>query len=64
MDSLNVGRIVQVIGPVGRRISAGKLLTILNAVRIVDDEKLPTVPIDIASRSRSTFGENRVRASR
>ena len=40
---------------------AGKLPTILNAVRIVDDEKLSTVPIDIVTEVAQHLGENRVR---
>ena len=40
---------------------AGKLPTILNAVRIVDDEKLSTVPIDIITEVAQHLGENRVR---
>src|SRR5512140_330162 len=62
MDTPNVGRIVQVIGPVvDVEFPAGKLPTILNAVRIVDDEKLSTVPIDIITEGAQHLGENRVR---
>ena len=56
------GRVVQVIGPVvDVEFPAGKLPTILNAVRIVDDEKLSTVPIDIITEVAQHLGENRVR---
>ena len=62
MDTPNIGRIVQVIGPVvDVEFPAGKLPTILNAVRIVDDEKLSTVPIDIITEVAQHLGENRVR---
>jgi F-type H+-transporting ATPase subunit beta len=40
---------------------AGKLPTILNAVRIVDEEHLSTVPIDIVTEVAQHLGENRVR---
>ncbi|HVO50873.1 MAG TPA: F0F1 ATP synthase subunit beta [Thermoanaerobaculia bacterium] len=56
------GRVVQVIGPVvDVEFPAGKLPTILNAVRIVDEEKLSTVPIDIVTEVAQHLGENRVR---
>ncbi len=56
------GSIVQVIGPVvDVEFPAGKLPTILNAVRIVDEEKLSTVPIDIVTEVAQHLGENRVR---
>jgi F-type H+-transporting ATPase subunit beta len=62
MTSENTGRVVQVIGPVvDVEFPAGKLPTILNAVRIVDDEKLSTVPIDIITEVAQHLGENRVR---
>jgi F-type H+-transporting ATPase subunit beta len=62
MTSENTGRVVQIIGPVvDVEFPAGKLPTILNAVRIVDDEKLSTVPIDIVTEVAQHLGENRVR---
>jgi F-type H+-transporting ATPase subunit beta len=62
MTSENTGRIVQVIGPVvDVEFPAGKLPTIFNAVRIVDPEKLSTVPIDIVTEVAQHLGENRVR---
>jgi F-type H+-transporting ATPase subunit beta len=62
MTSENTGRVVQVIGPVvDVEFPAGKLPTILNAVRIVDDEKLSTIPIDIVTEVAQHLGENRVR---
>jgi F-type H+-transporting ATPase subunit beta len=58
----NTGRVVQVIGPVvDVEFPAGKLPTILNAVRIVDEEHLSTVPIDIVTEVAQHLGENRVR---
>jgi F-type H+-transporting ATPase subunit beta len=58
----NEGRVVQIIGPVvDVEFPAGKLPTILNAVRIVDEEKLSTVPIDIVTEVAQHLGENRVR---
>jgi F-type H+-transporting ATPase subunit beta len=62
MSTQNVGRVVQVIGPVvDVEFEAGKLPTILNAVRIVDEEKLSTVPVDIITEVAQHLGENRVR---
>jgi len=62
MTSGNTGRVVQVIGPVvDVEFPAGKLPTILNAVRIVDEEHLSTVPIDIVTEVAQHLGENRVR---
>jgi F-type H+/Na+-transporting ATPase subunit beta len=62
MTSGNTGRVVQVIGPVvDVEFPAGKLPTILNAVRIVDEDHLSTVPIDIVTEVAQHLGENRVR---
>jgi F-type H+-transporting ATPase subunit beta len=62
MATPNTGRVVQVIGPVvDVEFEAGHLPTILNAVHIVDDEKLSTVPIDIITEVAQHLGENRVR---
>jgi F-type H+-transporting ATPase subunit beta len=58
----NEGRVIQVIGPVvDVEFPVGKLPTILNAVRIVDEEKLSTIPIDIMTEVAQHIGENRVR---
>ena len=44
----NVGRVVQIIGPVvDVEFQNGQLPTILNAVHIVDDEGLSTEKIDL-----------------
>ena len=62
MTTPNIGRVVQVIGPVvDVEFEAGHLPTILNAVRVVDEEKLSTVPIDIITEVAQHLGENRVR---
>ncbi len=56
------GRVVQVIGPVvDVEFPSGQLPTILNAVRIVDDEGLSTVKIDLMTEVAQHIGENRVR---
>ena len=56
------GRVVQVIGPVvDVEFPAKHLPTILNAVRIVDDEGLSTEKIDIITEVAQHLGENRVR---
>ena len=62
MTPENAGRVVQVIGPVvDVEFPVGHLPTILNAVRIVDEEKLSTIPIDIMTEVAQHIGENRVR---
>jgi len=56
------GRVVQVIGPVvDVEFPAGHLPTILNAVRIVDEEHLSTEKIDIITEVAQHLGESRVR---
>src|SRR5512143_98142 len=56
------GRVVQVIGPVvDVEFPSGHLPTILNAVRIVDEEGLSTEKIDIVTEVAQHLGENRVR---
>ncbi len=58
----NIGRVVQVIGPVvDVEFAPGKLPTILNAVRILDDEGLSTEKIDLITEVAQHIGENRVR---
>jgi len=58
----NIGRVVQVIGPVvDVEFPSGHLPTILNAVRIVDEEGLSTMPIDLITEVAQHLGENRVR---
>ncbi len=62
MTSENVGRVVQIIGPVvDVEFPVGKLPTILNAVRITDEEGLSTEKIDIITEVALHLGENRVR---
>src|SRR5258706_16092878 len=58
----NEGHVVQVIGPVvDVEFPVGKLPTILNAVRIVDEDKLSTIPIDVMTEVAQHIGDNRVR---
>jgi len=62
MTAGNTGRVVQIIGPVvDVEFPAGKLPTILNAVRITDEEGLSTEKIDIITEVAQHLGENRVR---
>jgi F-type H+-transporting ATPase subunit beta len=58
----NVGRVVQVIGNVvDVEFQSGQLPAIYNAIRIVDEEKLASVPVDIVVEVEQHLGENRVR---
>jgi F-type H+-transporting ATPase subunit beta len=58
----NVGRVVQVIGSVvDVEFQGGQLPAIYNAIRIVDEEKLSSVPVDIIVEVEQHLGENRVR---
>ena len=58
----NVGRVVQVIGNVvDIEFQGGQLPAIYNAVRIVDEENLSSVPVDIVVEVEQHLGENRVR---
>jgi F-type H+-transporting ATPase subunit beta len=63
MDKKNVGRIVQVIGPVvDVEFEAGHLPEIYNALRIVSDDPGQTGAIDVIAEVEQHLGENRVRA--
>jgi F-type H+-transporting ATPase subunit beta len=58
----NVGKIVQVIGPVvDVEFAEGTLPAILNAVRLSDPGLATGVPIDIVTEVAQHLGENRVR---
>jgi len=58
----NIGKVVQIIGPVvDVEFPSGHLPTILNAVRIVDEEGLSTEKIDLITEVAQHLGENRVR---
>jgi F-type H+-transporting ATPase subunit beta len=58
----NVGRVAQVIGSVvDVEFESGQLPAIYNAIRIVDEEKLSSVPLDIVVEVEQHLGENRVR---
>jgi F-type H+-transporting ATPase subunit beta len=59
----NIGRVVQIIGPVlDIEFPEGKLPPILNALRVRDDGKETGVPIDVIAEVAQHLGENRVRA--
>ncbi|MFQ5790384.1 MAG: F0F1 ATP synthase subunit beta, partial [Acidobacteriota bacterium] len=58
----NVGRVVQVIGNVvDVEFAGGELPAIFNAIHILDEERLSTVPIDVVVEVQQHLGENRVR---
>src|SRR3989304_3947718 len=58
----NIGRVVEVIGNVvDGEFQSGQLPAIYNALRIVDEEKLASVPVDIVVEVEQHLGENRVR---
>ncbi len=58
----NIGRVVQVIGNVvDIEFQSGQLPAIYNAIQIVDEEKLSSVPVDIVVEVQQHLGENRVR---
>src|SRR5712691_11141205 len=61
MASENVGRVVQVIGPVVDIEFDQKVPAIYNAVRIKDDGSGGGVPIDVIAEVEQHLGENRVR---
>ena len=62
MAEHNVGRVVQVIGPVlDIEFAEGKLPAIYNAVIVKDEGKDTGVPIDVIAEVAQHLGENRVR---
>jgi F-type H+-transporting ATPase subunit beta len=62
MATENVGRVVQVIGPVvDVEFDDGKVPEIYSAVRIQDDGKAGGVAIDVVTEVEQHLGENRVR---
>src|SRR6202045_1897213 len=62
-DVHNVGKIVQVIGPViDVEFEAGHLPAIYNALRVVSEHPEQTGPIDVICEVEQHLGENRVRA--
>ena len=62
MATENIGRVVQIIGPVvDVEFDDGKVPAIYNAVRIHDDGKGGGVPIDVVTEVEQHLGENRVR---
>jgi F-type H+-transporting ATPase subunit beta len=62
MATENIGRVVQIIGPVvDIEFDDDKVPAIYNAVRIQDDGKGGGVPIDVVTEVEQHLGENRVR---
>src|SRR5512143_998790 len=62
MAEQNVGRVVQVIGPViDVEFAEGKLPAIYNAVEVKEEGKETGVPIDVITEVAQHLGENRVR---
>ncbi len=58
----NVGQVVQVIGNVvDVEFPSGQLPAIYNAIRVVDDEHISTVPIDVTVEVQQHLGESQVR---
>src|SRR3979409_37766 len=58
-----VGRIVQIIGPViDVEFEAGHLPAIYNALRVVSDGKGGTTALDVIAEVEQHLGENRVRS--
>ena len=63
MAEKNVGKIVQVIGPViDVEFEAGHLPEIYNALHVVSDGKNGTAVLDVICEVEQHLGENRVRA--
>src|SRR5262245_44888925 len=62
MGEENIGRVVQVIGPViDVEFAEGKLPAIYNAVEVKEEGKKTGVPIDVITEVAQHLGENRVR---
>ena len=62
MATENIGRVVQIIGPVvDVEFDDDKVPAIYNAVRIQDDGKGGGVAIDVVTEVEQHLGENRVR---
>jgi F-type H+-transporting ATPase subunit beta len=61
MASENIGRVVQIIGPVVDVEFEGAVPAIYNAVRVQDDGKDGGVPIDVVTEVEQHLGEKRVR---
>jgi F-type H+/Na+-transporting ATPase subunit beta len=62
-DTHNIGKIVQVIGPViDVEFEAGHLPEIYNALRVVSENPEQTGAIDVIAEVEQHLGENRVRA--
>ncbi|MFN2384964.1 MAG: F0F1 ATP synthase subunit beta [Thermoanaerobaculia bacterium] len=62
MAEQNIGRVVQIIGPVlDVEFTEGKLPPILNAILVQDEGKQTGVAIDVVAEVAQHLGENRVR---
>jgi F-type H+-transporting ATPase subunit beta len=61
MATQNIGRVVQIIGPVVDVEFEGGVPAIYTAVRVQDDGKGGGVPIDVVTEVEQHLGENRVR---
>jgi F-type H+-transporting ATPase subunit beta len=62
MAEQNIGRVVQIIGPVlDIEFPEGKLPAILNAIVVRDEGKQTGIPIDVIAEVAQHIGENRVR---
>ena len=61
MDTQNVGKVIQVIGPVVDIEFEAGLPAIYNAVRVVADKTATTDAIDVVVEVQQHLGENRVR---
>jgi F-type H+-transporting ATPase subunit beta len=65
MAEQNVGKVVAIIGPVlDIQFPEGKLPAIYNAVQIQDEGKETGEPIDVITRSRSSWARASCAASR
>ena len=62
-EQQNVGKVVQIIGPViDVEFEAGRLPDIYNALQVVSDSRGHGAAIDVIAEVEQHLGENRVRA--
>ncbi len=62
MNTQNVGKVIQVIGPVVDVEFEGELPALYNAVRVVSEKTATTEAMDVVVEVQQHLGENRVRA--
>ena len=62
MNTQNVGKVIQVIGPVVDVEFEGALPALYNAVRVVSEKTATTEAMDVVVEVQQHLGENRVRA--